>query len=96
MKCLLCGRHCAKLLLSPQFILTAACKAGASITPITGEGGFPGSSDSNESACIVGDLVSIPGPGISPEVGKGNSLQCAERLEMAARIWYKEDLNPDF
>ena len=57
------------------FILIAAGKVGASITPITGEGGFPGGSDSNKSACNVGDLVSIPGPGISLGVGNGNSLQ---------------------
>ena len=57
------------------FTLIAAGKVGASIAPVTGEGGFPGGSDSNESACNVGDLVSIPGPGISPGVGNGNSLQ---------------------
>ena len=33
--------------------------------------GFPGDSDDKESACIVGDLGSIPGLGRSP--GGGNS-----------------------
>ena len=33
--------------------------------------GFPGSSDSKESACNMGDLGSIPGLGRSP--GEGNS-----------------------
>ena len=32
-------------------------------------GGFPGSSDGEESACIAGDLGSIPGSGRSPEKG---------------------------
>ena len=35
----------------------------------------PGSSDSKESACNVGDLGSIPGSGRSPGEGNGNSLQ---------------------
>ena len=37
--------------------------------------GFPGSSDSKESTCNVGDLGSIPGLGRSPEGGHGNPLQ---------------------
>ena len=37
--------------------------------------GFPGGSDSKESACNVGDLGSIPGLGRSPEGGHGNPLQ---------------------
>ena len=36
--------------------------------------GFPGSSDSKESACIAGDLVSIPGSGRSPGEEYGNPL----------------------
>ena len=36
--------------------------------------GFPGGSDSKESAHNVGDLGSIPGLGRSPEVGNGNPL----------------------
>ena len=37
--------------------------------------GFPGSSDSKESACIVGDLGWIPGLRRSPGKGNGNPLQ---------------------
>ena len=37
--------------------------------------GFPGGSDSKESACSVGDLGSIPGLGRSPGGGYGNPLQ---------------------
>ena len=37
--------------------------------------GFPGSSDSKESACSAGDLGSIPGLGRSPEGGHGSLLQ---------------------
>ena len=37
--------------------------------------GFPGSSDSKESACNVGDLGLIPGWGRSPGEGKSNPFQ---------------------
>ena len=37
--------------------------------------GFPGGSDSKESACSAGDLASISGPGRSPGEGNGNRLQ---------------------
>ena len=37
--------------------------------------GFPGGSDSKESARNEGDLGSIPGSGISPGEGDGNPLQ---------------------
>ena len=37
--------------------------------------GFPGGSDSNESAYNAGDLGSIPGLGRSPGEEKGNPLQ---------------------
>ena len=37
--------------------------------------GFPGGTDSNESACNVGDLGSIPGLERSPGEGNGNPLQ---------------------
>ena len=37
--------------------------------------GFPGGSDSKQSACIEGDLGSIPGFGRSPGGGHGNPLQ---------------------
>ena len=36
--------------------------------------GFPGGSDGEESACIVGDPDSIPGLGKSPGEGNGSSL----------------------
>ena len=43
--------------------------------------GFPGGSDSKESACNVGDLGSIPGLGRSSGEGNGNPLQysCLEK-----------------
>ena len=37
--------------------------------------GFPGGSDSKESACNEGDLGLIPGLGRSPGGGHGNPLQ---------------------
>ena len=37
--------------------------------------GFPGGSDSKESACNKGDWDSIPGSGRSPAEGNGNPLQ---------------------
>ena len=37
--------------------------------------GFPGSSDSEESACNVGDLGLIPGLGRFPGEGNGNAHQ---------------------
>ena len=37
--------------------------------------GFPGGSDSKESACNAGDLGLIPGSGRSTRVGNGNPLQ---------------------
>ena len=37
--------------------------------------GFPGGSDSKESACNAGDSSSIPGLGRSPGEGNGNPLQ---------------------
>ena len=43
--------------------------------------GFPGGSDGKESACIAGDLGSIPGLARSPGGGHGNPLQysCLEK-----------------
>ena len=48
-----------------------------------GDMGFPGGSDSKESACNAGDLGWIPGSGISPREGNGNPLQysCLEKAE---------------
>ena len=43
--------------------------------PTPGFLGFPGGSDSKESACNVGDLGSVPGVGRSPGGGHGNPLQ---------------------
>ena len=37
--------------------------------------GFPGGSDSKESACNPGDWGSIPGLGRCPGEGNGNSLK---------------------
>ena len=50
---------------------------------------FPGESDSKESACIVGDLGSIPGSGRSPGEGNGNPLQysCLEN-PMDGGAWW--------
>ena len=44
--------------------------------------GFPGASDSKESACNAGDMGSILGSGRSPGEGNGYSLQysCLENL----------------
>ena len=42
------------------------------VSPIVG---FPGGSDSNESACNAGDLGLIPESGRSPGEGVGNPLQ---------------------
>ena len=39
--------------------------------------GFPGGSDSKESACNAGDLGSIPRLGRAPGGGHGNPLQCS-------------------
>ena len=44
--------------------------------------GFPGGSDSKESAYNAGDMGSIPRSGRSPEGGKGNPVQnsCLEHF----------------
>ena len=43
--------------------------------PPCNAGGFPGSLDSKESACNVGDPGSVPESGRSPGEGHGNPLQ---------------------
>ena len=50
---------------------------------------FPGSSDGKVSACIEGDLDSIPGSGRSPGEGSGNPLQysCLEN-PMDGGAWW--------
>ena len=52
-------------------------------------GGFPGGSEVKVSACIVGDLSSIPGSGRSPEERNGNPLQysCLEN-PMEGGAWW--------
>ena len=51
--------------------------------------GFPGGSDSKESACNVGDLGSIPGLGRSPGEGNGNPLHysCLENSMDRGSWW---------
>ena len=51
--------------------------------------GFPGGSDSKESACKVGDLGSIPGLERAPGGGHGNPLQysCLEN-PMDSGAWW--------
>ena len=52
-------------------------------------GGFPGGSDSKESACNVGDLGSISGPGRCPGEGNGYPLQysCLENSMYRGAWW---------
>ena len=51
--------------------------------------GFPGGSDSKQSACNEGDPGLIPGLGRSPEEGNGNPLQysCHENLMDRGAWW---------
>ena len=50
--------------------------------------GFPGGSDSKESACSVGDLDLIPGLGRSPGGGHGSPPQIlAWRIPMDRGAW---------
>ena len=55
--------------------------------------GFPGGSDSKESAYNAGDLGSIPGLGRSPGEGNGNSLQysCLENPMDRGAWWATVD-----
>ena len=50
---------------------------------------FPSGSDSKESACNVGDQVSIPGLGRCPREGNGNLLQysCVDNLMKRGTWW---------
>ena len=50
--------------------------------------GFPGGSDSKESACNTGDLGSIPGLGRSPGEENGNSLHCCLEHPMGRGAWW--------
>ena len=51
--------------------------------------GFPGGSDSKESACNAGDPGSIPGSGRYPGEGNGNPLQysCLENPMNRGAWW---------
>ena len=51
--------------------------------------GFPGASDSKESACNAGDMGSIPGSGRSSGEGYGNPLpySCLEN-SMDRGVWW--------
>ena len=50
--------------------------------------GFPGGSDSQESACNAGDPASIPGSGRSPGEGNGYLLQyCCLENPMNKGAW---------
>ena len=51
--------------------------------------GFPGGSEVKASACIAGNLGSIPGSGRLSGEGNGNPLQysCLENL-MDRRVWW--------
>ena len=62
--------------------------------------GFPGGSDSKESACNVGDLGSIPGLGRCPGGRHGHPLQysCLEnthgqRSLVSYSLWDQKDLD---
>ena len=50
---------------------------------------FPGGSLGKESACIVGDLGSVPGSGRSPEEGNGSSIEysCLENSMNRGAWW---------
>ena len=54
---------------------------------LVAELGFPGGSDSKESACNAGDLGSIPGTGRSPGEGNGNPLQYCLENPMDRGAW---------
>ena len=51
--------------------------------------GFPGDSDSKESACNAGDSASIPGSGRSPGEGNGYQLKysCLENYKNRGAWW---------
>ena len=63
--------------------------------------GFPCGSAGKESACNVGDLVSIPGLGASPGEGKGYPLQYSGELDRIVQLetnlrpqWGLKELDP--
>ena len=70
-----------------EFINSSSfCLASLGLSIVSG---FPGSSDSKESACNVGDKGSISGSGISAGEGNGNPLQysCLEN-PMDGGAWW--------
>ena len=75
---------------SPSFLplFTFGCVGSSLLSPSHLQG-FPGGSDSKESACSARDLGSIPGSGRSPGEGNGNPLQnpCLEN-SMDRGAWW--------
>ena len=66
------------------------CHSSSTVyTALTLYSGFPGGSDSKESACNAGDTDLIPGLGRSPGVGNGNPLQysCLENFMDNGAWW---------
>ena len=76
------------LTLSHFLVSLGVCHNGSENKMLVGSG-FPGGSDSKESACNVGDLGSIPGSGRSPGEVNGNLFQYF-RLgnPMSRRAWW--------
>ena len=61
---------------------------GSLLSVTSREWGFPGGTDSKQSACKVGDLGLIPRSGRSPGEGNGNPFQysCLKK-SMDRRVW---------
>ena len=57
--------------------------------------GFPDGSDGTESACNVGDSVSIPRLGRTPGRGNGNPLQYSCLEDSVGREMHPKDTQPD-
>ena len=79
-------------------VILKKAKYGYPWLPIPVFLGFPGGSDSKESACNAGDLGSIPGLGRPPGEGHGNPLQYAclenphgQRTLMVYSSWLCKD-----
>ena len=66
----------------------AKCSASFKIKEVQIKLGFPGGSDSKESACSAGDLGLIPGLGRSPGGGHGGLFQysCLENPQGQRRM----------
>ena len=63
------------LYLTSDFVLVLTIQLGVNYMWVEIEVGFPGGSNSKESACDAGDPGLIPGLGISPGEGNIKSLQ---------------------